>query len=134
MIVIWTVVLGDLYYGATLVDKGELPAGDLFSVFGFAMMGSFEILMIQRTIQGDQKAISAGARILKLSTHVPTIPFDGGRTIDNFKGQIEFRNVSFKYPTRDVYVLKNVSFEIQPDQTGALVGLHVQGNPLVFNY
>jgi ABC-type multidrug transport system fused ATPase/permease subunit len=30
--------------------------------------------------------------------------------------------VSFKYPSRDVYVLKNVSFEIKPGQTGALVG------------
>jgi ABC-type multidrug transport system fused ATPase/permease subunit len=59
---------------------------------------------------------------LKLSTHVPNIPFEGGRTIQNFKGHIEFQNVSFKYPTRDIYVLKNVSFEIAPGQTGALVG------------
>jgi ABC-type multidrug transport system fused ATPase/permease subunit len=29
---------------------------------------------------------------------------------------------SFKCPTRDVYVLKNVSFEINPSQMGALVG------------
>lgn len=122
MIIIWGMVLSNLYFGATLVDKGELFFGDMFSVFGFSMMGCMGVMMIQGTMQGEQKAISAGARILKLSTHVPNIPFEGGREIDNFKGLIEFKNVSFKYPTRDVYVLKNVSFVIKPGQTGALVG------------
>jgi ABC-type multidrug transport system fused ATPase/permease subunit len=102
MIMIWGVVLGVLYYGATIVDKGNLESGDLFSVFGFCMMGCFGILMVQGTMQGEQKAISAGARLLKLSTHISNIPFEGGRTIQNFKGHIEFRNVSFKYPTRDI--------------------------------
>jgi ABC-type multidrug transport system fused ATPase/permease subunit len=42
--------------------------------------------------------------------------------IEDFKGHIEFRSVSFKYPTRDVYVLRNVSFEVQPGTMAALVG------------
>ena len=54
--------------------------------------------------------------------HIPTIPFDGGEIIEDFKGEIEFKNVSFKYPTRDAYVLKNVSFVIHQKQNGALVG------------
>jgi ABC-type multidrug transport system fused ATPase/permease subunit len=122
MIIIWGICLGNLYYGARLVEKKELLAGDLFSVFGFSMMGCFGLLMIGGSMKSEGKAISAGARILKLSNHIPNIPFDGGRIIDKFEGHIEFRNVSFKYPTRDVYVLKNVSFEIKAGQTGALVG------------
>lgn len=38
------------------------------------------------------------------------------------KGKIEFRNVTFAYPTRDVIVLKNLSFEINPGQIAAFVG------------
>ena len=42
---------------------------------------------------------------------------------DNLKGKIEFRNVTFAYPTKpDIDVLKNVSFIIQPGQSTGLVG------------
>ena len=42
---------------------------------------------------------------------------------DNLKGKIEFRNVTFAYPTKpDIDVLKNVSFVIQPGQSAGLVG------------
>jgi ABC-type multidrug transport system fused ATPase/permease subunit len=111
-----------MYYGATMVDSGVMEVGDMFAVFGFTMFGCFGIIILQATLQGEEKAISAGARILKLTTHTPDLPFEGGDELDPFKGHIAFRNVSFKYPTRDVYVLKNVSFEIKPGQIGALVG------------
>lgn len=118
----WGFTILILWVGANMVDDGALPVGDLFSVFGFTMFGCMGIVALQGSMQGEQKAVASGARLLKLSQHVPTIPFDGGKTIENFKGHIEFRNVSFKYPTRDVYVLRNVSFEIKPGQMGALVG------------
>lgn len=120
--VMWGDTIGNLYFGAWRVSQGKLEVGDLFSVFGFSVFGVFGIIQLQGTLQGEQKAIAAGARILKLTEHEPAIPFEGGETIEDFKGHIEFRNVSFKYPTRDVYVLRNVSFEIKPCQMGALVG------------
>ncbi|OHT01699.1 ABC transporter family protein [Tritrichomonas foetus] len=121
-LVIWGVTIGILYYGATIVVDGKMDAGDLFSVYGFTMFGCMGIVMLLSSIQGEQKAITSGARILKLTAHESSIPFDGGEEIENFKGHIEFQNVSFKYPTRDVYVLRNVSFEIKPGEMGALVG------------
>ncbi|KAK8860440.1 hypothetical protein M9Y10_012105 [Tritrichomonas musculus] len=121
-LIIWGFTILILYYGSTLVDKNELAVGDLFSVFGFTMFGCMGIVQLMSSMQGEQKAISSGARMLKLSQHVPTIPFEGGKKLENFKGHIEFKNVSFKYPTRDVYVLNNVSFEIKPGNMGALVG------------
>lgn len=121
-IIIWGATIGNLYWGATLCDKGIMETGDLFSVFGFTMFGCMGLITLQTTMQGEEKAISSGARILKLAQHVPEVPFEGGDEIEDFKGHIQFQNVSFKYPTRDVYVLKNVSFEIKPGQMGALVG------------
>ena len=122
MIGLWAVILGNLYYGGKLAEKGEMETGSVFSVFAFMMFGCMGLIELQTSLQGEQKAIASGARILEMIGHVPDIPFSGGETIDDFKGHIEFRNVSFKYPTRDVYVLKNVSFEIKPGQMGALVG------------
>lgn len=122
MIGVWAIIIGNMYYGGKMVDNGELETGNLFSVFGFMMFGSLGLIELQTSLQSEQKAISSGARILTMISHVPTIPFSGGETIPNFKGNIEFKNVSFKYPSRDVYVLKNVSFEIKPGKTAALVG------------
>ncbi len=41
---------------------------------------------------------------------------------DNMRGMIEFKNVSFKYPGADDYVLKNISFTAEPGQTVAFIG------------
>ena len=50
----------------------------------------------------------------------------------NVKGKIEFRNVSFAYPTKPgMYVLRNVSFVIQPGQSVALVGFSGSGKSTV---
>ncbi|KAK8860637.1 hypothetical protein M9Y10_012302 [Tritrichomonas musculus] len=124
MIVIWGSILGNIYYLATMVDRHTdgMEIGDLFSVFGFLMNGSMAVIGLTQSGDSEEKAIESGARIIKLTEYEPQIQFEGGQTIDHFKGEIEFRNVSFKYPTRDTYVLKNVSFKIKPGQMGALVG------------
>lgn len=122
LVVVTGDLLADFYYGATFVDQGKLELGDLISIFCYTLLGSLAIVTLQGTMQSEQKAIAAGARILKMSQHVSAINFEGGDSIDDFKGHIEFRNVSFKYPTRDAYVLRNVSFTIEPHQIGALVG------------
>ena len=119
---LWAVILGNIYYGGQLAEKGEMDTGGVMSIFAFMMFGCMGLIELQTSLQAEQKAISSGARILDMIAHVPDIPFSGGETIENFQGHIEFKNVSFKYPTRDCYVLKNVSFEIKPGQMGALVG------------
>lgn len=115
-------ILADFYYGATFVNKNELSFGNLGTLFAYRMLGSFGVVSLQGTMQGEEKCVAAGARILAVAEHVPTIPFDGGEKIEDFKDEIEFKNVSFKYSTRDAYVLKNVSFVIHAKQSGALVG------------
>lgn len=127
MTIVWSDVVANMYFGATLVEKSlkgdkSFLIGDMMSCFMFTMMGTMGIMMIQGTMSGEQKAVAAGARILKLTKHVPAIPFEGGLQPSEFKGHIEFKNVTFRYPTRPVDVLKNVSFEVKPNTVAALVG------------
>ncbi|MEN8196915.1 MAG: ABC transporter ATP-binding protein, partial [Pseudomonadota bacterium] len=42
--------------------------------------------------------------------------------LSSVRGEIEFRDVSFRYPGTERWVLKNVSFRIEPGQTVAVVG------------
>lgn len=58
--------------------------------------------------------------------------FEEGKYITNLKGKIEFKNVWFAYE-KDKYVLKDVSFTIEPHQSVALVGKTGSGKTTITN-
>ena len=69
-----------------------------------------------------QKAFTASERLFNLLDVEPDIcDREGAVDIDRFEGKIEFRNVWFAYKGED-WILKDVSFVIQPKQTCAFVG------------
>ena len=126
---LWAMVLGNLYYGTHLVQDSlksdgtyGFGLGDLMSCWCYCMFGCMGIIMLQSSLQGEQRAVDSGARIFKLTNTQPSVPFDGGIEPDNFVGEIEFKNVTFRYPTRPVNVLNNVSFKIRSGEIAALVG------------
>ena len=51
----------------------------------------------------------------------------------NVQGQIEFRNVSFKYPDAGDYVLENISFTVEAGQTVAIIGSTGSGKSTLIN-
>ena len=58
--------------------------------------------------------------------------FDSGKRIDKIKGKIEFKNVWFAYEGEH-WILKNVSFTIEPGQSVALVGKTGSGKTTITN-
>ena len=59
---------------------------------------------------------------------------DGNNTILNdIKGEIEFKNVSFKYPDADSYMLENISFKISKGKTLAIIGSTGSGKSTIVN-
>jgi len=61
---------------------------------------------------------------------IETIFRDGKKSIEKIE-TIEFKNVSFKYPRCDEYVLKNLSFKIDSRQKVSLVGLNGSGKTTI---
>ena len=92
MVALWVDVILNLYFAATLVEKSmksgknDFLIGDMMACMMFTMFGTLGIMVLQGSVSGEQKAIAAGARILKLCNHVPAIPFEGGiDKVDNFQ-------------------------------------------------
>lgn len=76
---------------------------------------------------GLMEAVGAAEKVFELIDREPTIDHHSGtEKPDKLDGVVEFKNVSFAYPTRpDVRVLKNISFSVQPGEVVALVGKSV---------
>jgi len=76
------------------------------------------------------KGMSAGCRVFEFINQEPQIPLHGGIKIPymSFKGDIEFRDVCFRYPTRpEADVLDHFNLRIPPGRTVALVGASGEG-------
>ena len=95
----------------------------MFSLSIEAFQLASHIICVLSFYSSEKYFIDRGNDILELIESQPKVPFTNeNRILNDFTGQIEFRDVWFKYPSRDVWVLKNVSFIVKPGEITAFVG------------
>jgi ATP-binding cassette, subfamily B, bacterial len=120
------------WYGAYLVQSGEVSVGDLFSFVLYTTFIGGSIAGLGDIYSQLQRSVGASERILEILDQADEKP----STTQALKlsGKIEFDQVRFTYPTRnDVAVLKNISFTIQPGEKVALVGPSGSGKSTIIN-
>jgi ATP-binding cassette, subfamily B, bacterial HlyB/CyaB len=119
------VTTGMLWYGAWLVIQNQLTIGQLVA---FNMLLSNIIMPFQRLIvlwNQLQEVIVSAERINDVLEAEPEEDLQNQprQHLETLNGNIRFDNVTFRYhPESDINVLENLSFEIQPEQTVAIVG------------
>ena len=95
--------------------------GDILAIFFGVITGIFafaQIGPIAKSIQAGRNAISM---IFKITSE--NMIETSGNLKSDFKGEIQFKNVSFAYPSKpDIMVLKNLNLNIKTGQKVALVG------------
>jgi ATP-binding cassette subfamily B multidrug efflux pump len=79
-----------------------------------------------------QMGVVSTARIIKLLDNPDFTPDNGDFVPDKFNGKVEFKNTWFAY-NEDEYVLKDVSFKVNPGETVALVGATGAGKSSIVN-
>jgi ATP-binding cassette subfamily B protein len=115
-----------LWYGARMVQSGDLRAGELtsfllYTVFVGGAMGSFAGLysQLQRTLGATQRV----RELLREPTEEETAPPVPARPAIRLRGDVEFEHVAFSYPSRkEVMVLRDISLTARAGQRVALVG------------
>ncbi len=127
------------WIGAYLIDKAQmLEKIDLFSdmvVFSsYAMMVVMSFTMMVMIFILAPRASVAAKRINEVLDTKPKI-LDGSITESKpeHEGEIEFRNVSFKYPDAAGYVLKDISFTAKKGETVAFIGSTGSGKSTLVN-
>lgn len=120
------------WYGAYLVQAGEVSVGDLFSFVLYTTFIGGSIAGLGDIYSQLQRSVGASERILEILGEAD----EHASVTNNLKlsGKIEFDKVRFSYPTRsDVTVLKEISFSVKPGEKIALVGPSGSGKSTIIN-
>ncbi|KAG7971189.1 hypothetical protein I3843_07G123300 [Carya illinoinensis] len=122
------------YAGARLVAVNKATFSDVFQVFFALTMAAMGVSQTSSMGPDTGKANDAAASIFAIIDRKSKIdPCDeSGMTLDNLKGEIELRHVSFKYPSRpDIHIFRDLSLVIRSGKTVALVGESGSGKSTV---
>lgn len=116
---------------ALMADKIGL-FGDMVVFSSYAMQIIMSFLMLAMIFMILPRAQVSASRINEvLDTRLSVI--DGNVTNKNEVGTVEFRNVSFKYPDAEEYVLRNISFKANKGDTVAFIGSTGSGKSTLVN-
>ncbi len=138
-LVMYFLTLSIYFVGAYLID-GALPSekltlfGNMIVFSSYAIQVIISFLMLVIIFMMFPRAQVSASRIMEVMEEEISIP-DG--TLDNkdsdLKGVVEFKNVSFKYPDAEDYLLKNINFKVDKGTTVAFVGSTGSGKSTLIN-
>ena len=111
-----------IWYGGYQVMSGVTTPGELAAFFLYALIVAGPIGTFVRLYTQIQEASGAIRRVYEILDTVPAIDNpENPIFLENITGRIQFENVSFGY-RQEFKILHNISFDVQPGQTVALVG------------
>jgi ATP-binding cassette subfamily B (MDR/TAP) protein 1 len=119
----WAASVITFWVGGKLIKKDKVTVGALLEVLGMVTLGVVGASQAMTIIPEFAKASAAGKSLLKVISRKPSIPIKGGKKPERLIGNIEFKNIEFRYPSRqNVQVLKDFSLSVTSGQNVALVG------------
>lgn len=122
-LVMYTTIICILWFGGKLIFAGEMKVGELTGFLSYVLQILNSLMMISNVFLMLTRAMASGKRILDVLDEEIDLKEDPEATGEIKAGEIEFRNVSFKYKKEGKkYVLSNVSFHIEPGQTVGIIG------------
>jgi len=111
-----------LYTGGSMVRSGAISVGDLTSFLMYAGYAGSSLFGLSGFYSELMKGVGAASRLFELQDRVPTISPTKGELVKSARGNIEFNNVTFSYPTRPaVKIFRDLSFSIPQGSNVAIV-------------
>ncbi len=127
--------LAIIWVGSHQVAQAAIQVGDMIAFMQYAMQIVFAFLMMSMMFIFLPRAAVSGDRIADvLETEVVIKDPDTPQEFrESFSGEIEFQDVSFRYPDAQDDVIQNISFTAHPGETTAFIGSTGCGKSTVIN-
>jgi ATP-binding cassette subfamily B multidrug efflux pump len=124
-----------IWYGGYQVIKGTMTLGQLTSFLIYLGYLIWPMIAFGWIINLTQRAAASMDRLLEVMRVQPQIrdTEETDFSIKQINGEIEFKDVWFKYPDSENYVLKGVSFKVEQGQTVGIVGYTGSGKTTLVN-
>lgn len=137
-LIMYGLTLSIYFIGAGLIQNSVLADkitifGDMIVFSSYAMQVIMSFLMLAMIFMILPRSSVSAKRInevLDTKQKITSGTFDGET---KEKGTVEFKNVSFKYPDADEYVLENISFKANQGETIAFIGSTGSGKSTLIN-
>ncbi|NLA32593.1 MAG: ABC transporter ATP-binding protein [Mollicutes bacterium] len=131
------VTLAIFLVGAHLISQSVLSNklvlfGDMIVFSSYAMQVIMSFIMLAMIFMILPRAQVSAKRINEVLDTEDKI-IEGKLTKGKEKGTVEFRNVSFKYPDSEEYLLKDISFKVNKGETIAFIGSTGSGKSTLIN-
>lgn len=113
-----------LWYGGSMIIKSEISLGTIVAFFAYLMMLIWPMIAFGWVANMIQQADASMKRLLKIFNEPYEISNSEitDNNIDSIDGEIEFRNVSFRYLENSDNVLDSLNFKILNGQRIAFIG------------
>ena len=127
-------IAGLIYYSGKLMVDGMLGINNFFSFLAAMMLAYQPVRTLATANMGISLGLSAARRILPIIDNKSSITEkENSKKLNLLKGDIGFKNVSFKYNGGNEEVLKNINLTIQGGEMTALVGHSGAGKSTLLN-
>ena len=114
------VILG---YGGYLVHEKVFNAGQLMEFIGYFNAIIWPVMAVSELIDMGSRGKASLKRVSELlDAECTVVDKPGVKELENIRGDIEFRNLSFRYPDGEFEALEDISFTIKAGENVGLVG------------
>ena len=123
-----------VWFGGHLIDSGQMPVGNLIAFLAYILQILFAVMMAVMMAIFIPRAAASATRLEEVLSTQPSIA-EPATAVEpaHLTGTAEFRKVTFGYPGGEAPVLHELSFELRPGETTAIIGGTGSGKTTLVN-
>ena len=111
-----------IWKGGNMIIEGTLTVGNIAEFLIYVAYLIWPVAALGYTTNRFQKSLASWYRIKEILDYPIEITEKEDAVVQEIKGEIEFKNVSFKYPDSEEFVIKDLNLKIKAGQNIAIVG------------
>lgn len=121
--VLFSSIIGILWFGGNMVNAGTLTVGKLTSFFTYSFQILMSLMLLSMVLMMISRSVASAQRIIEVLEEEPDIKDSANPVTEVRDGEIEFRNVNFKYEDdSDENNLEGINIKIKAGETIGIIG------------